>query len=265
MSFDHLRHEIPADIIVDAEPYTGTFNMAMDAALLELAMERQRSVIRIYSWCEPTVTLGHFQKPDDAAGGLFATLPTVRRLSGGGAILHDREVTYSCILPASHPVRQQPSDLYRMVHSVLIELMKDCGADCCLRAETDRDASGSKRAVGEPWLCFLRADPNDILHRSGPKVTGSAQRRRRGVILQHGSILLSASPHAVSVPGLLDLSPDFDQPRFRRLLPDAVGRAVASDHQTRSYNDEEITRAESLASGMSMTRIAREQRDNAVV
>lgn len=96
--------ELPdADIIVDEIPYSGIFNMSMDAALLQLAAERERSVVRIYQWSEPTVTLGYFQGSEQSLESPFPGLPVVRRLSGGGAILHDQEITYSLVLPASHP------------------------------------------------------------------------------------------------------------------------------------------------------------------
>ncbi len=83
-----------ADIIVDELPYSGVFNMSMDAALLQLAAERDQSVVRIYQWSEPTVSLGYFQGSGHAVESPFPGLPVVRRLSGGGAILHDQEITY---------------------------------------------------------------------------------------------------------------------------------------------------------------------------
>ena len=94
-----------ADVIVDSAPSTGRFNMAMDAALLALGEQCERSVVRIYQWSEPTVTLGYFQNGTSSEESPFPQLPCVRRLTGGGAILHDRELTYSCVVPAFHRVR----------------------------------------------------------------------------------------------------------------------------------------------------------------
>ena len=87
--------ELPVvDIIVDEFPNNGVFNMAMDAALLQLAAERERSVVRIYEWSEPTVTLGYFQGSGQPVESPFPGVPVVRRLSGGGAILHDQEILH---------------------------------------------------------------------------------------------------------------------------------------------------------------------------
>ena len=102
-----------ADVIIDELTYSGVFNMSMDAALLQLAAERERSVVRIYQWSDPTVTLGYFQGSGQTVESPFPGLPVVRRLSGGGAILHDQETTYCLVLPASHPARQDPSGVYQ--------------------------------------------------------------------------------------------------------------------------------------------------------
>ena len=246
-----------ADVIVDPHPMTGAFNMAMDSTLLDLAAHRNRSVLRIYRWHEPTVTLGYFQAASLSEDIPFPGLPVVRRLSGGGAILHHQELTYSCVLPDSHPVRDDPSTLYSIIHQALIQLLTECGAPATLRSEHSANRSDANlqnafahtagmsppspaAIVAEPFLCFLRSNPNDIVHCSGPKITGSAQRRRRGAILQHGSILLQASPHAPHIPGLLDLNPDFLLNDFTRLLPSRVAQAVSSNWSLRNYSEQEL-------------------------
>lgn len=232
MTVEQFCSPVAAEVIVDAVPYPGSFNMAMDAALLHLALERQQSVVRVYRWSEPTVTLGYFQKSESGFPDVPA-LSTVRRLSGGGAILHHHELTYSCALPATHPVREDPSALYRIVHQALIDLFARCGASCRLRSDR-RDGTGAAGAV-EPWLCFLREDPNDIVDERGQKVVGSAQRRRRGAILQHGSILLRRSEFAPQVAGLTDVCPEFDLARLEQDLPDTIAGAVATTWQRRDY------------------------------
>jgi len=245
-----------AEVIIDETPSSGQFNMAMDAALLEMGMGRAESVIRIYEWSEPTVTLGYFQATSVAEKSPFSGIPGVRRLTGGGAILHDRELTYSCVVPASHPVRENASDLYVLVHQALIGLLQQCGVSCFLRSEYDAvrtesaDSIGSPEArdsTAEPFLCFLRTNPNDIVHSSGHKIVGSAQRRRRGVTLQHGSILLAASSLEPSLPGISDLSPSFDVPRFRRELPGRIAESIASQWSVRSYSAAERALSEKMA------------------
>jgi lipoate-protein ligase A len=248
----------PAEIIVDDTPQNGRFNMAMDEALLEFGAERSCSVVRIYEWSEPTVTLGYFQgstsaaiqsSPDDSLRGL----PVVRRLSGGGAILHDRELTYSCVVPASHPVRHDPSELYSLVHEQLIRLLAECGVPAMLRsefaiqhnAEQAKDSAGAS-AAAEPFLCFLRSNPNDIVHVSGAKIVGSAQRRRKGVVLQHGSVLLAESVAAKGIHGIRELSPEFDESRFRRELSQKVAAAVSDEWKLRAFTQDELRRCEQL-------------------
>lgn len=240
-----ISQELPAaEVIVDEVPASGQFNMAMDAALLELGMERTESVVRIYEWSEPTISVGYFQATSETSDSPFPQLPRVRRLTGGGAILHDRELTYSCVVPASHPIREDASELYVLVHRALIGLLRRCGVSCSLRSEFDASrtpeadaaiAAGAGNSVKEPFLCFLRSNPNDIVHSSGVKIVGSAQRRRRGVTLQHGSILLAATAVTPSIYGIHELSRDFDGAQFRRELPGTIAESIASDWSIRSY------------------------------
>lgn len=239
-----------AEVIVDEAPMSGRFNMAMDAAMLELGSTRDVSVIRIYRWREPTVSVGYFQGAGDQHESPFPGLPTVRRLSGGGAILHDLEITYSCTLPAGHPVRQDPSELYGIIHRSLIKLLRECGAKCMLRSDFDANQAAklrdseelgkeNARSSAEPFLCFLRSNPNDIVHESGIKIVGSAQRRRKGITLQHGSILISASDICPAVEGVQQLSQEFDTTRFSARLPNVIANSVAQRWTIRPYSEEE--------------------------
>lgn len=239
-----------AEVIVDGTPMSGRFNMAMDAAMLELGATRDVSVIRIYRWCEPTVSVGYFQGSSDQQESPFPGLPTVRRLSGGGAILHDLEITYSCTLPASHPIRQDPSELYGIIHRSLIKLLRECGVKCMLRSEfeanqlakhRDNLASGitNTHPEAEPFLCFLRSNPNDIVHESGIKIVGSAQRRRKGITLQHGSILLSSSEVCPNIEGIQQLEGAFDIVRFSSGLPDVLASSIAQEWTIRPYSEAE--------------------------
>ncbi len=216
--------------------------------MLALGETRPYSVIRIYRWSTPTVTVGYFQGSVESTESPFPHLPVVRRLSGGGAILHDNEFTYSCVLPNTHPLRHEPSSLYAVVHNSLIKLLTACNVECCLRSDYVPSDSGmrleipetvSPKVSEEPFLCFLRSNPNDIVHFSGTKIVGSAQRRRKGITLQHGSILLSASEITPAIQGIRQLSPNFDALRFEQELPAAIAGAVSSSWMLRSYNPEE--------------------------
>jgi lipoyl(octanoyl) transferase len=187
-------------VIVESEPRSGADNMAFDESLLASAIEQRTRTLRIYRWIEPTVSLGYFQNEDDPVlQSRFAGLPRVRRLSGGGALLHDLEITYSIALPDGHPLADAPTMLYDRVHTALVTLLNDLGAPAHVR--------GEKRDQPEPFLCFGRGDPRDIVL-FGHKIVGSAQRRRKGAILQHGALLLERSIHAPEFPGLFDLAPE---------------------------------------------------------
>jgi lipoyl(octanoyl) transferase len=244
-------HPPSCHLICEPSPADGDWNMALDAALLALAIDRAESVVRIYRWKVPTVTLGYFQASTTTLqqSNPFPDLPVVRRLSGGGAILHHHEWTYSCILPPHHPARKNPSQLYQTVHLALIELLVRCSAPCRLRGEPNHQSSTPSEettAATEHFLCFLRGNPNDIIHDSGFKIVGSAQRRRQGAILQHGSILIRASNHTPDLPGLLDLSPSFDLQLFQTSLPDVIAGAVAESWQRRDWTDSELELARQI-------------------
>lgn len=252
---DRLSHsERPfVDVIVDERPNSGVFNMAMDSALLQLAADRETSVVRIYEWSEPTVTLGYFQANNLETQTPFPELPSVRRLSGGGAILHHHEITYSLVLPASHPARKDPSEAYEVVHRAIISLLQEFGVCCELRSEFDARNSMATAIVDtgstEPFLCFLRKNPNDIVHETGNKVVGSAQRRRKGVTLQHGSIILKASFLVPIVVGIADLKPDFSVAGFQKKLPLSIAAAIGKTVDFRGFSPEELSLAEEIAKG----------------
>jgi len=185
-------------LLLETEPHPGDWNMAVDAALLESAVRDSVATFRWYRWSEPTLSLGYFQRDTEAdAAPRWTGLPRVRRLSGGGAILHHHEWTYSFAVPAGQTWFHHPEELYDRVHQAIIDLLNRRGGGTELRGETHLLAA-------EPWLCFSRKDAHDVVWR-GRKILGSAQRRRKGAVLQHGSLLERASPLTPEHPGVLDL------------------------------------------------------------
>lgn len=173
--------------------------MALDETLLEAADRDNRLCFRFYRWAEPTLSLGYFQAAAERAGHpASADCRLVRRLTGGGAILHDCELTYSLTVPARHPLARDRDRLYRLAHGALIAALEKAfaiSASLC---------PGLPAANPEPFLCFQRRSPGDVLLGDW-KIAGSAQRRRRGAVLQHGSLLLRRSACAPELPGLEDL------------------------------------------------------------
>jgi len=187
-------------LIIDP-PCSGVWNMAVDEALLEWSAAVQGCCWRFYRWEEPTLSLGYFQQYDDRAGHAGSRdCPTVRRLTGGGAIVHDAELTYSLIVPAEHPLAIHRDRLYEVVHGSLIEAAAELDVSAGLCGSPDGTQAGDDR-----FLCFQRRTPGDVLV-GAAKIAGSAQRRRRGAVLQHGSVLLQRSTAAGELAGLEDVT-----------------------------------------------------------
>ncbi len=175
--------------------------MAVDEALVEGAAAGCGCCLRFYRWAEPTLSLGRFQRYEDRRRHPASLrCPAVRRESGGGAIVHDAEITYSLVVPADHPLAAHRLALYRLIHAALIDVLRSGGiaAELCPEGTSARD-------LEQPFLCFQRRAPGDVLVGMA-KVAGSAQRRKRGAILQHGSLLLGRSPAAPELAGLGELA-----------------------------------------------------------
>jgi lipoate-protein ligase A len=185
-------------------PADGAWNMAVDEALLESAAAG-RATLRFYRWTPATLSLGYFQAASDRTQHAASRdCPLVRRASGGGAIVHDRELTYSIALPQQTPRGMTAAALYDLFHQTLISALAEIG----VVAELHRPPTGTCEAelrqnAAEPFLCFQRRSCGDIVY-GGSKIVGSAQRRRRGAVLQHGSILLARSEYAPELPGIED-------------------------------------------------------------
>ncbi|WP_417848398.1 lipoate--protein ligase family protein [Thalassoglobus sp.] len=215
------------DLLVHG-PLTGEENMAVDARMLEAAVAGQ-ATLRTYQWVEPTVSLGHFQVTTSAEiPERFANLAVVKRLSGGGAILHDEELTYSIALPKAHPLCSTPSRIYNEVHECIIELLLDEGITSHLR--------GDAAFAEKPFLCFGRGDERDIVI-GDHKIVGSAQRRRQGAVLQHGSILLAQSEYAPEFPGIRELTQKvLDPSEFASKLRATIFKRLFIDDATPELN-----------------------------
>ena len=166
----------------------GPRQMACDEALLRATGSDGVPRIRFYYWPQPTISLGYFQEFDQFRSTFpnLTGLALVRRLTGGGAILHDREITYCLTIPADHPLyKSGPVPAYVLVHQAIADVLKGFGIDLELRPKNPDYA----RVRDEPEFCFSRPCPTDLICRAG-KLVGSAQRRLPQAFLQHGSIIL---------------------------------------------------------------------------
>jgi lipoate-protein ligase A len=201
--------------------------MAVDEALLLDAVENGDATLRFYQWSEPTLSLGYFQAyADRHQHAASRNCTVVRRQSGGGAILHDRELTYSLVLPPGHPLGRNAPLLYDTVHKAVIAAISGLEPQDGPRSTLKCRGSQAESKPKEPFLCFQRQSPGDVLlvspdkttgaRETSRKVLGSAQRRHRGAILQHGSLLLNKSPAAPELVGLGDYSGSL--PTVRQLI-----------------------------------------------
>jgi lipoyl(octanoyl) transferase len=175
----------------------GAHNMAADEVLLQGASAGQLS-FRFYTWTEATVSLGYFQPSAcRLADPRLRALPCVRRPTGGAALVHHHELTYALALP-ERAVRPGDEPWLVHMHRIIACALKGLGVDCRLTPP------GEDTTFPEAVLCFQRLSAGDVLC-EGAKVVGSAQRRQRHGLLQHGAILLAMSPLAPSLPGILEL------------------------------------------------------------
>ena len=235
-------------VIVDQFARSGADNMDLDRRALEFtcrqaaAHVQSPTICRIYRWDQPTITVGYFQDPRVPAPNEINGCPRVKRLTGGGAILHDLEFTYSVVVPARHSIRSEPLYLYDVVHTAIIDTLAMQNINCSMRQHSPLFRDGSPETPSEtgpePFLCFLRQDDRDIVI-GKDKIVGSAQRRRKGSILQHGSILLKASELIPDVVGLQDLEPSFDSEAFLDQLAEAIGASISNNFEILKSDDGE--------------------------
>jgi lipoate-protein ligase A len=189
----------------DTGPGHPHYNMALDEALLE-AHRPGELTLRLYAWKPWALSLGYFQPAAQADPGFLASagLVLTRRATGGGAIVHADELTYSLVADAPRGPGSSRS-LYALMNGAIARALRRFGVEAAERG------AGSK-AEGTAFLCFERHADFDLAVR-GRKISGSAQRRLGGALLQHGSVLLGPPPvppaeKASSPPGGPEKEPD---------------------------------------------------------
>ncbi len=154
-------------------PASPARNMAIDEALLR---EVREPVLRVYEWNVPSVSLGYFQPAALAGERLF-----VRRYTGGGFVDHARDVTYTIVLPRTHPwMELSAPESYRHIHRGVQAALAACGIESQMTPAAPTVESDA---------CFAKPVRFDIVD-AGRKLSGAAQRRTREGVLHQGSILL---------------------------------------------------------------------------
>lgn len=208
--------------------------MGLDEALLHSAGDEP--VLRVYTWSPDTLSLGHFQKPSDVPGRAAASA-VVRRSTGGGAIHHVHELTFSLAAPLSDPLYKRPlGDSYRLVHEAVAAGLARLGVRATLRGaaalESERAGTG---------MCFHESTPLDLVW-DARKGLGSAQRRKQGRVLHHGSIKLAPSVLDEGVAAL----PLADPRELAALLAPALGEHLDLRFAPAQPEEHELAEAQRL-------------------
>lgn len=171
--------------LIESPRLAGAQNMAQDEAILRASESGDRApALRLYGWATPTISIGYLQS---AAPLAAHGIPVVRRITGGRAVLHDREITYSVIAPNSlDAFAGGILNAYSAISLCIINALRDIGVEASLERAGPRVGRSSGRAAKE--ACFHTATRYEVTA-GGKKLVGSAQRRFKKTFLQHGSIL----------------------------------------------------------------------------
>jgi len=182
------------ELLLDPAGRSGAANMAIDTGLLAEAARTGRAFLRLYRFDPPCLSLGRNEAAahyDRAAIGQRG-LDIVRRPTGGRAVWHEHEVTYAVAAPVA--AFGSLRNAYHTIHERIAAALRSLGADATL-APHQPPSSGR---VDQPASCFTTPVGGEVLV-AGRKLVGSAQVRKRGAFLQHGSILLDGSQEIVRV------------------------------------------------------------------
>jgi lipoate-protein ligase A len=176
---------------VDTGVCDAASNMALDEALLVMhEAGATPPTLRVYGWCQPTLSLGYAQSVQqevDLAACQAQGVAVIRRPTGGRAVLHDQEVTYSVVMPLSLADGPQTITVhYRRIGMALAAALQALGLPVQLARPQILDAP--TRAPASP-ACFAALSRYE-LSVAGKKMVGSAQKRAQRALLQHGSIPL---------------------------------------------------------------------------
>lgn len=171
----------------------GSTNMAMDEAVLSGLNEGSSTpVLRLYTWNPPTISLGYFQSAGDIDLPLCEAdgIGFVRRLTGGRAVLHSEEITYSILFTEEDFSPFKKRDIFLFVAMCLVDSLHLLGIESIIAEKT----RGSLKSPN----CFASPAQYEIESVKQGKLIGSAQVIKEGVVLQHGAIPLTGSYREIS-------------------------------------------------------------------
>lgn len=220
------KTEVPVldrlDVFDDVQPHGAAFNMALDEVLL--ARLQTTPLLRVYRWERPAVSFGYFT-PWRPVADHYPGRDLVRRWTGGGVVEHGDDLTYSMLLPRSHPLSNGPAGHpYRAIHEALRSALQRLGWAEADLAETADPPTGLAAEA-----CFARPVRHDLLS-GGRKISGAAQRRTQAGLLHQGSV----RPDGVVAPSATALA-------------SALAPACAREHGSLTVPAEALSAARRLA------------------
>ena len=193
------------ELIIDA-PAPGAENMRRDLELLDACAQGEiPGAVRLYGFAPACLSLGRMQSIDDVDLDACARdgVDVVQRPSGGRAVLHDQEVTYSVVCRSTDPIfGGRVLESCSRIHQAVAAGLEVLGVRTIARrlpADLRRDAREGAAVVD----CFARPAAHELLDEQGRKLVGSAQARRAGALLQHGSVLLEPPRAAAYLRGVV--------------------------------------------------------------
>ena len=199
-------------------------NMAIDEAILDMQIQGGAvPTLRVYQWDPPALSLGYHQSIEhdvDVAKCQEAGVEVVRRITGGGAVLHARELTYSIVSAVNDGIPESIAGSYRFLSQGLIACYKILGLNVELKP-----GRNTKRSAA----CFSVATLADLTYR-GRKLAGSAQARRSNALLQHGSLPIHS--HADDFFSLLRFPSEMSRHKARSLYNErmlTLGEVIGED------------------------------------
>ena len=214
--------------------YSGKENMQIDSDLLDESIEKQlqHPRFRLYAWSPRCISLGRNQKDEFLKN---VKEDVVRRLTGGRALLHDDEITYSYITPISIvPDGESVAASYRYISGILIDFFKTLGVNLEFGGGIPKLPMGQIKGSMKFDYCMLISTGADVCYQ-GKKIIGSAQYRKQGYILQHGGILFGYNKELLeslfheevtkdSITTVKDILPDMTKEEFVRLFEEYIAR-----------------------------------------
>ena len=197
--------------LITSEPQNGFMNMAIDEAIaISCDKELSPPTLRLYTWNPPCISIGYFQDVNedvDISECKRQNIDIVRRLTGGKAVLHNKELTYSIISPSKNHIFQNGiKGSYKAIADCLLQGLKNIGVSGEITEMPSRKRGG--------FSCFLDTSFYEVSVK-GKKLIGSAQKRWRNLFLQHGSVVIS--PSYIQLAGLLRFNNEEERTGFIKL------------------------------------------------